>query len=292
MADTGRRIALLDDEFAVIRTVGPNRRWTNGATQLAALAPTASADGETIAFARVNGFLVEGGVSTSQPPGSGYAYSTAIHVVRGGDDRRVTEGVLDDSPDLAPDGGQLVFRRGVAIDEQGAGVFVADLASGSERRIAAASPETGWSVGDWSPKGDVIVLLRQNLQREAPIDLVIVRPDGSVVSERPVPGLRYTPSWSPDGRRLAFAVVPPDSGGVSELMTYDPTAEVVELVPGTRSSATFLLGWGRDGLRFVADGRTWRLPDGGERQLVLGRKETIRRVGPRTELDPIVAARC
>jgi Tol biopolymer transport system component len=292
VSGSGARLTLLDRDLEVVRQLGPTRRRTGGATHPAALAPAASSDGEVVAYAHVNGFLADGGVSTSQPPGSGYAYSTSIHVISGGDDRRVSQGVLDDSPELAPDGGQVVFRRGMAIDEHGAGVFVADVATGAAMPIATASPETGWSVGEWSPAGDRIALLRQRLQEVAPVDLVVVRPDGTVVSERAVQGIRDAPSWSPDGRRMASSVAPLDAAGRSEVVVHDPATGSMEPVAGTRSDNTFVLGWGGDGLRYVSDGRTWLLSEDGERRQVLGRKATAERLRAPVQVDAIVSARC
>jgi dipeptidyl aminopeptidase/acylaminoacyl peptidase len=110
-----------------------------------------------------------------------------------GSDRRQLDhpGADEYKPSWAPDGSQLTYTDGQEIY-----VVNADL---TERRsITDSDPADGAYEPDWSPSGEWIAFITQDGV------ITLIRPDGSDRHELPGDGTASNPTWSPDGRKLAY----------------------------------------------------------------------------------------
>ena len=161
------------------------------------------------------------------------------------------------SPALSPDGSQLVFlseRDGYSID-----VFLADAATGAVTRklvSTAADPHFDSlqfleSAGAWDAEGGRFALA--TLQRARPVLTILNMPGGSVRRERTFEEVDqiFSPTWSPDGRRIAFSAM---SGGTSDLYEYDLEHDKLRRLTHD-AYADLQPAWSPDGrtLAFVTD---------------------------------------
>jgi Tol biopolymer transport system component len=132
--------------------------------------------------------------------------------------------VMNVAPVLSPDGTQLAFistRDLFSID-----VFIGDVETGRVVRKlthTAVDPhleslEFINSAGVWSPDGKTFALA--GVSRGRPLLTLIDVASGKHTRDIPFPQLGeiYSPSWSPDGRYLAFSAL---QGGLSDLFVYD-----------------------------------------------------------------------
>ncbi len=106
------------------------------------------------------------------------------------------EHVSGGSPQVSPDGSQIVFRS----DRSGKSQLYLMKADGSgERQLTTDS--AGVSVGSWAPDGTEIVYATKGVANE---QIVVTRPDGTgrrVVIE--IQGAQ-TPTWAPSDRKILF----------------------------------------------------------------------------------------
>lgn len=132
-----------------------------------------------------------------------------------------TSDVAEVEPSWSPDRRQVVFSAG-PVDRVGGSVdgpwtlWVLDLASGTRRQITQGQDDHD---PEWSPDGRQIVYT--HLVHNGPLlvssDIAVVAPDGT--GNRPLVRLIDSnsqvadPTWSPEGRRIAFVVTSSSVGG-------------------------------------------------------------------------------
>jgi Tol biopolymer transport system component len=174
-----------------------------------------SADGRRIAFDSATG-----------PRAVGHPSKVAIAVMRA-DGTRIRElstpeaGEEDHYPTWSPDGATVVFMRNFADDPQTPTKLMAvDVASGAER-VVYRFPEWAPGAGDpkFSPSGKRILFTYWctiAVGDECPAStrsarnarLATIRPDGTGLRLLHLGTLADSPTWSPDGRRIAFRCQP------------------------------------------------------------------------------------
>jgi TolB protein len=104
-------------------------------------------------------------------------------------------------PTWAPDGSQLAYRHQTG-DDQSSDIFVIRANGTGRQNVSGDDDAPDWGPA-WSPDGNWIAW---NTAADAGVgfDLGLVHPDGaSRTAIKPGVFVEY-PSWSPDGRRIAF----------------------------------------------------------------------------------------
>ncbi len=126
-------------------------------------------------------------------PELAYARDGGIHLAALGGTLgdQVTSGGSDSTPSWSPAGDAIAFSRSGAI-------WLVDVASGREQRLTEGSEDEEPA---WSPDGSRIVFVRAGA-------LWLVDPEGGppgpLISPIPgTPGLAGSPTWAPDGERIA-----------------------------------------------------------------------------------------
>jgi Tol biopolymer transport system component len=134
-------------------------------------------------------------------------------------------GELNIAPTISPDGSQIIFlseKNLVSID-----MFLADASTGKiTRKLIETSADPHFdslqfinSAGSWDARGTRFAV--GAIRRGRPYLAILDIARGGRI-EREIPfeelGEIYHPTWSPDGRRIAFSAI---AGGVSDLYIYD-----------------------------------------------------------------------
>jgi Tol biopolymer transport system component len=195
-------------------------------------------------------------------------------------------GELNIAPKLSPDGQQMVFlsERGMFAIE----MYLADARTGQVKKTivkTAVNPHFESlqflnSAGAWDAAGRRFVF--GAIANGRPVLSILDTARGQILREVPLKDLGevQSPSWSPDGRYVAFSAI---TGGLTDLYIYDLEAESLRRMTND-AYADLQPAWSPDGSRiaFVTDrfstavelteGRAYRLalmdPGSGEiRQL-------------------------
>lgn len=183
-----------------------------------------SPDGRSIAFSRVV---------------NGNADIYVFDLARGTERRLTRDSGVDTSPSFSPDGKRIVFEsdRGLGpqlyiMNENGEAMTCPN--SGARESACRITFEQGARFGDpvWSPRGDWIAF---SIQRRGQFAIGVIQPDGK--------GLRVltdgyqdeAPSWSPNGRVVAFQRTASKGAG-PKLYSVDLTARNTRRIPTPRDA--------------------------------------------------------
>lgn len=196
-----------------------------------------------------------GALLTWSPDGRRIALSiddgdgVAVYVVdaaAGAVPARITDYALAaESPVWSPDGRLIAFRGGVGIADEA--LYVARPNGGDVTRLSrSATAVAAWCPPAWAPDGSSILFDSQE-------NIWSVRPDGT--DEHLVIGTgrqEYCPTWSPDGRRIAFAAWL-DAGKYAVVADADGGNEVIP--DGPLYDDAWPLVWSPDGKALAMNGR-------------------------------------
>lgn len=119
--------------------------------------------------------------------------------------RLTSNAAIDTSPSYAPDGKKIVFESDRGGTQQ---LYVMDSSGNNAQRITYGQGRYGNPV--WSPRGDLIAFTRIY---QGKFYIGVIRPDGS--GERLITTAHHVegPTWSPNGRVLAYFKESPTGAG-------------------------------------------------------------------------------
>jgi Tol biopolymer transport system component len=154
-----------------------------------------------------------------------------------GKHRLTSTPAYDSDPSYSPDGRKLAFARGGNSDARGADIYLKKFKDGSVRRVTGGGHHHEFDPV-FSPDGSRIAFLRE---RFADFDVILgeaiatVRTDGTglEVLTPPEVSLRGGADWSPDGRKLVFAIYSNVSGRI-QTVEADGTNRRTVFAPGPR----------------------------------------------------------
>jgi TolB protein len=153
-------------------------------------------------------------------------------------------------PDPSPDGRKIAYED----DEATRAVIALIDADGGQRRVLTPSGYQGHP--DWSPDGRWIALERD----PAPGDngVWLMRPDGSDLrrlTRNPYAGVECgcdgDPTFSPDGRQIAFARTRSESKGLGALFVMNSDGSHLRRLTSWRFDPGAQLAWKPDGSRIM-----------------------------------------
>ena len=205
--------------------------------------PAWSADGRRIAFAS------NGQLAAINPDGSGRVPLTA-------------GGPWRSSPSWSPDGSKLVF-------EASGDIWILDVASGAVTPLVV-DPHFDSSPA-WSPDGHLIAFAGY---RDGPLDVYVVRPDGTGLHSLTEGGYDADPAWSPDASQVAFTrngqvwVVDADGNGAHALAGGSWAGSPAWQPLGPRPGDCTLWGTAAADLLVGTEGRDWICGLGGNDTLI------------------------
>ena len=172
-------------------------------------------------------------------------------------DKETTGGILNIAPALSPDGSRIVFmseRDMFSVD-----VFVAAAEGGIvQRKLVSTAVDPHYeslqfinSAGAWDAEGRRFVV--GGISDGDPILSIFDAQGGTAARDIRLPSLDevINPTWSPDGRRVAFSAL---AGGLSDLFVYDLEADTL-LQLTADPYADLQPAWSPDGasIAFVTD---------------------------------------
>jgi Tol biopolymer transport system component len=255
----GDRIAFIAGPQTSVMTV---RRDGSGLTELANLPGWYgwqvrwSPDGTALA-ATTNGISVGGAAGTGPS-----TWQLAVIAAEGSGHRMVDAGPNTNAgrAEWRPDGRLIAFvgySKPPIRD-----VFLADREGTNVRKIPGAANVASDGVA-WSPEGKRLAFMHYRADRTVEIVVLELGADGTVTgstSIRPEPQIaarqpppppveaELTPRWSPDGSRLAYAVV---DGRTLRIGTVAPDGSAPRIVGASDAERTDDVDWSPDGRSLV-----------------------------------------
>ncbi|HUF87312.1 MAG TPA: Tol-Pal system beta propeller repeat protein TolB [Thermohalobaculum sp.] len=151
--------------------------------------------------------------------------NTDLYVMRLADRqlRRLTDSpAIDTSASYSPDGSQIVFESDRGGSQQ---LYIMPLNGGTAQRISFGSGNYATPV--WSPRGDQIAFTKILGGR---FHIGVMRTDGSDERLLTSSFLDEGPTFSPNGRVIAFFRVQPGTEGRAQLMSVDITGRNLRAV--------------------------------------------------------------
>lgn len=193
-----------------------------------------ASDGGAVAFSVTS---VEGARAVSR---------LCVLAIADGVERDLTDPIEGRAPAWTPDGRELVYVAATDGDEE---LRRLSLVDGSTARIAVFAAIIGRPAV--SPRGDTVALVAK-AAGGGPL-LVHVRLAGGITAIAAGPGEEIlSPSWSPDGGRLAFARSRPGADGVgptSSIEVWEPDGASQEIETGCAYATC--PSWSPDGERLA-----------------------------------------
>ncbi|MFL5967575.1 MAG: hypothetical protein ACJ747_13595 [Gaiellaceae bacterium] len=169
---------------------------------------------------------------TMRPDGSG------VH--------QLTNNTFDDTaPSWSPDGTTIVDEGERAIDRTPSGLFTYDVATGTETRLTTGDDHHP----AWSPDSGAIAFSRWRNDSGGPERIFLTDPSGTRVTPLTPPQQTTAdlPSWSPDGKRIAYVDQAPGSDRALFVIDRDGTAPMqLTTLPFASDPA-----WSPDGARIA-----------------------------------------
>jgi serine/threonine protein kinase len=228
---------------------------------------------------RVNGgsFSPDGTQIAYYSTGKGDNFDIWLKIVGQAESRRLTtDPAADIFPAWSPDGTQIAFTRFNSALRPGTIYLVSPL-GGGERRL---SDFPAWPVLSWSPDGRWLAAARRGTADSPPGGihfLSVASGEARAVTSPKPPAFDVGPSFSPDGRALAYVTCVGTDTGLLSVFGLPCSAFVVALDSELRPQGaarpltpqwmgTGGLTWTRDGRSIVCAGGdyVWRVPaDGG-----------------------------
>jgi Tol biopolymer transport system component len=202
--------------------------------------------------------------------------------------------VLDDYPDVSPDGRWIVYARKWQLSEpQGRGALFRIRMNGTHRE--SLTGDTCRPRSDclrdidpsWSPDGRWIAFSQvfRSATREWEIDLFVMRSNGTHLRQITAPGPLfedYDPDWAPDGTRLVFFRWNPDRQ-LHALFTVDPHGSDLQRLTSWHLNPAQGDDWSQDGrwILFSAapEGQTFNL------RMIHPNGTGLRRITHSTDVD-------
>ena len=171
-------------------------------------APRFSADGQRIVFAA----------------GEGGSSDLFVLDLASGQTTQLTDtSAIETEPGFSPDGSQIVFESDRAGSQQ---IYVMPASGGEPTRISFGEARYGTPV--WSPRGDLIAFTKiQN----GTFYIGVMRADGSGERDLASGFLVEGPTWSPNGRVVAYFQETAGEAGAPQLYTVDITGRNVRRIP-------------------------------------------------------------
>lgn len=210
-----------------------------GSSPTSAESPTESPDTPT---AQGASFQLEGRIAFSAGP----PHAEDVYVVDadGSGLTRVTgDPAADFDPSWSPDGKAIAYRHQPGDDDT-TDIYVVGADGTGAHDVSGGDHTADWGPA-WSPAGGWIAW---NTARETAtgFDLGIVRPDGSGL-RLVKPGIHVEyPTWSPDGRRIAFMSQVADEGLQYDVFVMDADGSDVRRLTSSPATDGFP-SWSPDG---------------------------------------------
>ena len=163
------------------------------------------------------------------------------------------DGGLNVGPALSPDGSRIAFLSG--RDRLSIDLFIADAATGHvEHRLIQTAGDPHFeslqflaSAGAWAPDGKRLALA--TVRKGQPVIAIVDTDSANVVVEIPLSDLGeiFQPTWSPDGKSIAFSA---QTGGLTDLYVCDVAAKTARKLTDDEF-ADLMPAWSPDGSRIV-----------------------------------------